>query len=122
MKKCIKLLCLVVLLVNFIVIFPQSSLATDNFNFSRFDGEEYQNEKANNITKKVMGTALLVIRIVASGIAIIMLTYIAIKYMTAAPSERADFKKSAMIYVVGAVLVLGAQQILDVISKVITES
>ena len=45
-----------------------------------------------------------------------MLTYVAIKYMSAAPSEKADFKKSATGFVVGAVVLFATTNILGVIA------
>lgn len=120
MKKCLSFLVFILLVFNFFIIIPQNSFATnDNFDFSRFDNTDYTNKKANKMTNNIMGTALKIIRTVATGIAVLMLTYIAIKYMLAAPSERADLKKSAMIYIVGAILVLGTQQLLAVIQKAV---
>ena len=48
-------------------------------------------------------------------IAVIMLIVLAIKYISAAPSEKADIKKSATIYIVGAVLLFAASGVLAII-------
>ena len=72
-----------------------------------------------NVSKNVqsvMGTAINVIRIVGTGISLIMLTYIAIKYMSAAPNEQADFKKSATGFIVGAVILFASSNILKIIA------
>ena len=71
-------------------------------------------------TKKVMATVIAVIRTVGTGIAIIMITYVAIKYMTAAPQEKADFKKSAVALVVGAIVLFAGTNILNVIADFAT--
>ena len=60
-------------------------------------------------------TIMNVIRIIAVAAAIILLLMLAIKYMSAAPSEKADVKKSAVIYVIGAVMAFGASGILTII-------
>lgn len=75
-----------------------------------------------NTTQTVMGTIITVIRTVATGIAIIMLTYVAIKYMSAAPSDKADFKKSATGFIVGAVVLFATSGILGVIQRFATEN
>lgn len=64
----------------------------------------------------VMGTIIIVIRIVGIGIAIIMTTYVAIKYMSAAPNEKAEFKKSATGLIVGAVVLFATSGILGILA------
>jgi len=71
-------------------------------------------------TKSVIATAINVIRVVGTGIALIMLSYVGIKYMSAAPSEKADFKKSATAYVVGAIILFGASNIISIIANFAT--
>ncbi len=73
-------------------------------------------------TKRIVGTAINVIRIVGTGIAIIMITYVAIKYMSAAPSEKAEFKKSATAMIVGAIVLFAATNILTVINNFATSN
>ena len=51
-----------------------------------------------------------------------MLTYIAIKYMWAAPEDRADFKKSAGYFVLGAVMVFAVSQIFTIIAEFATQN
>ena len=46
-----------------------------------------------------------------------MLIVLAMKYMTAAPSERASIKKSAIMYVIGAVVMFAAAGILGIIQN-----
>ena len=76
-------------------------------------GDTTLNEKATNI----VGAIISVMRIVGTGVAIIMLTAVAIKYLSAAPGDRADIKKHAVVYVVGAVVLFGASGILTIIQK-----
>lgn len=88
---------------------------TDNFDFTRFDDDN--TIEVDNATKSAMGTAIQVMRVVATGTSIIMLSYIGIKYMMAAPNEKAEFKRSAAIFVFGAVLVFAAGNILAIINS-----
>ena len=57
----------------------------------------------------------MVIQVTATGVAVIMLIVLAIKYISSAPSEKADIKKSAMIYVVGAIILFAGSGILAII-------
>ena len=90
--------------------------AADSTDF--LDPKETVKAETSNLATKtntVMNQILGVVQIVAIGVAVIMLIVLAIKYISAAPGEKADIKKGAMIYVVGAVLLFGATGILQII-------
>ena len=132
--KVSKVLIAILLAITFLFVFNGNVLAADNdsdknkgkvpaaretwdmTDFDEFDDYD-KSGKLRTATKNVMGTAIQVIRIVGTGIAIIMLTYVAIKYMTAAPTEKADFKKSATAYVVGAIVLFASTNILTIIAN-----
>lgn len=67
----------------------------------------------NTIVGKILG----IIQVVAIGIAVIMMVVLAIKYISAAPAEKADIKKGLTIYIVGAVLLFGASGILQILKN-----
>lgn len=69
-------------------------------------------------TQTVMGTAVSVVRIVGVGMAVIMLVVLGIKYVSSAPEAKAEFKKTAIPYVVGAVIIFASTQILGIIVEV----
>lgn len=91
-------------------------------NFEGFDKVSTENQQVTSTTQNIMGTIINTIRIVGTGIAIIMISYIAIKYMSAAPTEKAEFKKSATAYIVGAVILFASSNILAVIINFATEN
>lgn len=70
-------------------------------------------DKVNNIT----ATVITAVRIVGITVAIVMLLVVAMKYMTAAPGDKADIKKSAIQYVVGAIVLFAVTGILGIISQ-----
>lgn len=73
-----------------------------------------------NITKKansVAGTVISVFQVVGVAIAIIMLLTLAMKYMMASPGDKADIKKHAVPYVIGAVCLFAASGILKILEK-----
>ena len=67
--------------------------------------------------QKIGGAIITVARVACTGIAVIMLIVLAIKYMSAAPSDRASIKKSAVQYTVGAMIMFAAAGILTIIQK-----
>lgn len=68
-------------------------------------------------TQNIAGAVISVAKVICAGVAIVMLTVIAMKYMLAAPSEKADIKKHAVVYVVGAVVMFAATGILTIIQN-----
>lgn len=77
-------------------------------------------EDQTNISTKVQGrfgAIANVVKIAAMCVAVVMLLALAMKYMVAAPSEKAEIKKSATVYVVGAIVLFGVSGILTIIEK-----
>ena len=64
-----------------------------------------------NILSVILGAT----QVIGVAIAVIMLIVLAIKYISAAPSDKADIKKSAVAYIVGAVVLFAASGILGII-------
>lgn len=79
--------------------------------------------KANDETgaagkaRTVAGSILSIVQVIAVATAVIMLIVLAIKYISSAPNDKAEIKKHAVIYVVGAVLLFGASGILALIQN-----
>ncbi len=108
-----KVLCLFMLsAIVFTCIFSLQAYA-DNFDVKAYDGlgQSNINTSVGNIGK----SAVTIVRIVSAGIASIMLLAVAMKYMMAAPSERADIKSSAVKYLIGATILYASSGILTII-------
>lgn len=80
------------------------------------NGIPEQTTSASDKVTTVISVIITIIRIVGVTIAIVMLLAIAMKYMTAAAGEKAEIKKSAVQYVVGAVVLFGAVGILGIVN------
>lgn len=70
---------------------------------------------AKSATQEIIGIILNVVRIVGMGIALIMLTYIGIKFMLASPNERANIKQYSINYVIGAFILIAGVGLLTVV-------
>ena len=75
---------------------------------------------ASTSAKNIVGAILAIAKVVAVGVALIMLVVLAIKYMSAAPGDKAEIKKHAVVYVTGAVVLFGSAGILNIIEKFAT--
>lgn len=100
--------------LSFLFNILSTSFASEPFDFQHYNNMN-GNSDADKLAQTAMGTAINTIQIIAIGIAVIMLSYMAIKYITAAPNEKAEFKKSASIYILGAILIFAAGNILGII-------
>ncbi len=67
--------------------------------------------------RKIAAAVIDITKIISAGVAIIMLVMVAIKYMMAAPGEKADIKKHAVPYFVGAIIMFSCTGILSIIQK-----
>lgn len=117
--KIITIVLMILLIATFVK--PIISLAAADWSFSSELSEINDKVKIDGpgkdvqATKKIVTSIINIVKIVATGVAIIMLTVLAIKYMSAAPGDKADIKKHAVVYVVGAVVLFGAAGILQII-------
>lgn len=72
--------------------------------------------------KSILSAVLAVIRSVGVGIAFVMLMFIGCKYMLASASERADIKKYAINYVIGAMVMFAAATVVTIIKQFVDGS
>ena len=77
-----------------------------------------QNTSVSNSVVSTGKTVMGVLDIIATGIAILMILYIAIKYMMSAPEGKAEYKKTATVYEIGAVIIFIAPKLASAIMKV----
>lgn len=106
----------IIALVTLMVI-SNVVLATDYASLIEPMATHEGNDTLNTSVKSIVGAIISVTRIIAVGVAIIMLAAVAMKYMSSAPGDRAEIKKHAVIYVVGAIVLFGSAGILGIIQK-----
>ena len=101
------------------------SIAYANTTFAAFDMMNLVNKQVNstatgNTTEaisSIAGSIITIARVICSGVAVAMITLLGVKYMTAAPGEKADIKKHAIPYVVGAIIMFACTGILTIIEN-----
>lgn len=115
MKKSLKKVLILFFCINILLLFQSLVFAKMP---SPKEAAEWSGSKAvMEPAQDVMGAIISVMQVVGVGIAIIMIIYVAIKYMTAAPNEKAEFKKSATAYIVGAIILFATSGILNIIKN-----
>lgn len=122
MKKSIKksfiIILFLILTINVFcsLLTPSVFATTDNFNFGAFENDATPDGVKNAVNDSA-GTVIAVLRIVCVTIAIVMLLTIAMKYMISSAGDRADIKKHAVNYVIGAFILFGVTGILGIINN-----
>ena len=107
-------LIIICLIVLYLICFVYSNVyASDNYSTNFPDENNRLNEKFITIISGI----IRLVRIVAMGIAIIMLIILGIKYITESPNGRAEIKKSIMQYAIGAGILFGGAGILTIIQS-----
>ena len=78
-------------------------------------GADKTSEGIVQSTGNIASAVITITRVITLGVAIIMIIVLAMKYMMAAPGDRAEIKKHAVVYIVGAVVMFACSGILGII-------
>ena len=109
---------LIFLLILIMAMLPTFCLGADeNFDTAIFESNTASGSIASFVDNS-FAAAIHIVRIVGIGISVIILMVIACKYMLAAPGDRADIKKHAVPFVVGACVMFGTTGILGIIADI----
>lgn len=117
MNKIKKIFVILFVLTFAIAIINTEVLANDNFDFNAFDQSVPNAANAIQLVNNTAITAISVARVVCVTIAIVILLVIAMKYMMSAPGDRADIKKHAIHYVIGAFILFAVTGILSILNS-----
>lgn len=122
-KKCIAIIMLALLLSAFSynTVFASSGYS-EKMKGLIGDAENKWNDTtgASKSVNSIVSTVITIMRIIGMAVALIMLLVVAMKYMSAAPGEKAEIKKSAIVYVVGAIVLFAVTGILGLINQFAT--
>lgn len=121
MRKIISVLCLFTMLFSVLINF---SYAADN-DPRDMSGLITDMATANDMSEqgrigKVINNVIGLLQMAGSGIALIVITILGIKYILASPSEKADVKKSIMPVIIGCILLFGAVNLMAAVANFAT--
>lgn len=109
-NKIFKFLTIFLILAFILLISGNTFAAVKDFPGASGDGLE----GVDTVTS-IIGIVLTVVRTVGMGVAIIILIVIGCKYMIASSGERAEIKKYAIHYVIGAIVLFAASGLITII-------
>lgn len=111
MKKLIKILPILVLVVMVLSIFSTVLAATDPGSLTGTATSEF-----DNIGKRIIG----MVQAVGSIVSVLVLVILGVKFMMGSAEEKAEYKKTFIPYIIGAVLVFAASNFASMIFKFAT--
>lgn len=77
---------------------------------------------SDNKLVKGVNVVYTIIRVAGTGIALLMVIMLGIKYMITSVEEKAEIKKQAVPIVVGSALIFATSNILGIIAKMVEET
>lgn len=108
MKKSIKIISVLVLIVMIASMFSTVFAITDPSTLKGTDAKEF-----DTIGKKIIG----MVQAIGSIISVLILVVLGIKYMMGSAEEKAEYKKTMIPYLIGAVLIFAASNIASMVFK-----
>ena len=117
MKKTIKLINILLMVV--MICFTLSTAVSAKPDVDNIVGK-MDNATANGVDNvaQIGGQIADIITTVGIVVAVIVILILGIKYMMGSASEKAEYKKTMIPYVVGAVLILGGSAIVKIIFSI----
>ena len=109
-----KMILILFLIFTVLVVFNINSVYADDITdpttvINSMSGAQASNmASADNNIGKIINTVIGLLQVAGTGISIIVVTVLGIKYLLASPSEKADTKKAILPIVIGCVLLFGA--------------
>lgn len=122
MKKYVikTIIVLLIALMVFSFISKVHAVSTADVIRDRFTGTV--NPDGSDSIRKILSVILDVTRTIGAAVAIVILMVIGAKYIIASAGERADLKKYAVNYVIGALILFGASGILTMIKEFVIDA
>ena len=108
MKKFLK----IGIVLVFIVMFVFTNIYAFSINDLNGEGSTTGNLKTTG------NKTITILSVIGSLISVIVLIVLGIKYMLGSTEEKAEYKKTATIYLVGAILVMGGTTIPNILYKI----
>ena len=118
MKKVIKITVAILLAITLITAFTTCAFAAYP-EASSFDDQGNTGGAENSVTN-IIGAILTIAQYIGVGVAVIMLVVLAIKYIAASPEGKGEIKKTATVYIVGAIILFAASALLQIIKAFAT--
>ena len=116
MKKYINILIIIIIIITLLLI-PNLSFADDLGlgdlnNYGKIEGES---DRFDEIANRVIN----IIQTVGSILSVVVLIVIGIRYMLYSTAEKAEYKKTALAYLIGCIMIFSISNLLSMIYGIV---
>lgn len=119
MNKKIKMFALIIMAIAMVAMLSTVVSATNNVNAADLAGKLHGTSTSASTSITDMGNQIIgIITTVGVVVAVVVLLVLGIKYMMGSASEKAEYKKTMIPYLVGAILIFGASAITKVVVSI----
>jgi type IV secretory pathway VirB2 component (pilin) len=118
-KKIRKILIITIYIIFIVSLFSNVFAAVNDFK-GTISGTGATNAKKSAVT--ILSSILNIIRTAGASSAVTILIVIACKYIIASAGDRADIKKYAVNYIIGALILFGAAGIASIIRNFVNSA
>lgn len=121
MKKTVKAISTILLTLMLVVSVAGVVLAAPDYNGTFSNLENANGANTGNLTN-IGGKIINVIQVVGIIVAIVVILILGIKYMTGSVEQKAEYKKTMIPYVIGAVLLVAGTSIVKAVYNTINNN
>lgn len=110
----------IILIIMIVMLLTSTCFASDLFAEMKtgMEGVKTADTSANDKgVAKVINIVIGLLQVAGTGISLIVITMLGIKYLMASAGEKAEIKKQAIPIVIGCVLLFGAVNIMTAVGK-----
>lgn len=114
MNKMMKIITVLIMIAMVISMISTVVFATPDETLKSLTGNTGAAGGITTTANNIIG----VVQVICYAAAVVMLVILGVKFITASPEGKAEIKKSAIQYVIGAIIVFAAGTLLGIISNV----
>lgn len=108
---------LIICALVFAIVNCNNAFAFDMMATIKAQADATADDSVTSSISTISGAVITIARVICAAVAVAMLAILGMKYMSAAPSEKADIKKHAVVYIVGAIVMFACTGILGIIQQ-----
>ena len=122
-KKFFKILIAILIAISLFTVLHQT-VSAFGITDKTIDNLKKQGDQstAKSTLTNFLSAAVRMFRVIGTGIALIMLIVLAIRFIMASPEGRAEIKKSSTVYILGAIIIFSASVILSIVQSFVDKN
>lgn len=121
-NKLFKVLLIILIAISIVASFSGVVNATDIDSFSKNITATQPSGFSDNTITNTTGNILYVIQAVGIAAGVIIIAYMGVKYITSSPDGKAELKKQAYVYILGAAFLILAPTIASAVFHLLQTS